>query len=221
MNDLLFTYVSNEDNSHFFVLKYNKCTWAKEKQHLDLIISVSWRHLQKDRKTRLRMVSRSKGVFQIQNIRLRLLRRLSIYQQQELSCFSCCIKLPPRGALGQTTNAFLPPCCVNTAKQKHKAAAGTLCCSALMWRPAGCPADVQPRPPEATQTLKTCVLPEMFSTASWLGPGPRGGSRFLYQLPTNHRYLTIFYKLSFKGAPCHFGYEIQILNFNIYNTNEV
>lgn len=124
MNDLLFTYISNEDNSHFFVLKYNKCTWAKEKQHLDLIISVSWRHLQKDRKTRLRMVSRSKGVFQIQNIRLRLLRRLSIYQQQELSCFSWLHKTASPGGTGADHQRFSATMLRQHSKTKAQSCSG-------------------------------------------------------------------------------------------------
>lgn len=41
----------------------------------------------------------------------------------------------PGGRTGADHQRFSrPPCCVDTAKQKHKAAAGSLCCSALLWR---------------------------------------------------------------------------------------
>lgn len=87
----------------------------------------------------LRMVFRSKATFQIQNIRFGLLRFLLICQERELRRFGWMSKTASQEALGQTTNAFRPPCCVNTTKQKHKAAAGTLCSSALMWRPGRLP----------------------------------------------------------------------------------
>ena len=121
------------------MLKYNKCTWAKEKQHLDLIISVSWRHLQRDKKTRLRMVSRSKGVFQIQNIRLMLLRRLSIYQQQERSCFSWLHRTAPLGGTGVDHQRFSATMLRQHSKTKAQSCSGDallLCFNVAAGRPA-------------------------------------------------------------------------------------
>lgn len=99
----------------------------EEKQHFDLIISASWRrHLQKDKETRLRMVSRSKAVFQIQNIRLRLLRRLSIYQQQELSCFSWLHKTAPAppGGTGADHQRFSATMLSQNSKTKAQSCSG-------------------------------------------------------------------------------------------------
>ncbi|KAG7466597.1 hypothetical protein JOB18_017378 [Solea senegalensis] len=60
-----------------------------------------------------------------------LCRLLICQEGHEKSCFSWTCQTVPQGrtgggTAGQTTNASAPPCCVNAAKQKHKAAAGTL-----------------------------------------------------------------------------------------------
>lgn len=89
--------------------------------------------------TKERMVIK-KWYFKSRTSALHACIAFSFVRKENKAAFVGCVKRPlcppwGRGHRGRPPTLFWPPCCVDADKQKHKAAAGTLCSSTLM-----CPA---------------------------------------------------------------------------------
>ncbi len=105
------------------------------------------------------MVFRSKAIFQIQNIRFGLLRRLSICQERELSCFSWMRKNCLPGGTGADHQRFSATMLRQHSKTKAQSCSGDALLLCFNVAAGGCPADVRPRPP-GSNTNTVAVLEE-------------------------------------------------------------